>query len=472
MVATALSSTAQRTPDVQRQEWLTCRYSPLYFVDTYCRVYDALSGAWVPFRLWPAQARALKVIRDNRLVCILKARQLGVTWLALSYALWLMLFHPAATVLLFSRRDDEAIDLLDFRLKGMYALLPPWMKARAVEVDSAHEWALSNGSRAIAFPTTAGDSYTATLVIGDEFDLVENQDRLLGAVKPTIDNGGRMLLLSRPDKARPHTAFKNIYRAAKQGLNDWACVFLPWTAHPNRDAAWYEAQRAEIGSRTGGEQGTLDVLHEQYPATDAEALAQAYAFLVYDNFDLTGNVTPDADYDPALGPVYWACDDGYAFGDGPGHENYHPRVILAAQFTPQGGVRIFNEYIRAGVPDFKTSIAAALEWSYPKPQRAFTGPGMAMFGGALHAASIGTLAVNEGVAETIKNMRRLICDGNGVRLLTIHPRCAHTVSELAGYHYDKGAHAKFGEMIPAKIDDHAPDALRYLTAGLRARRAE
>lgn len=180
-----------------------------------------------------------------------------------------MLFHPAATILLFSRRDDEAIDLLDFRLKGIYQRLPAWMKARAVEVNSAHEWALSNGSRAIAFPTTAGDSYTATLVIGDEFDLIGDQGHLIRAVKPTIDNGGRMILLSRPDKSRPQTDFKNIYRAAKQGLNDWVSVFLSWRAHPGRDEAWYEAQRRDSLARTGA----LDDLHKQYPATDTEALA-------------------------------------------------------------------------------------------------------------------------------------------------------------------------------------------------------
>ncbi len=470
-MAASSNTVGRGVHEEQRREWLICRYSPLYFVDHYCRVYDALSGVWIPFHLWPAQARTLKIMHERRLVCILKARQLGVTWLALSFALWLMLFYPAATILLFSRRDDEAIDLLDFRLKGIYQHLPTWMQARLVTVNSAHEWALSNGSRAIAFPTTAGDSYTATLVIGDEFDLVDNQDRLLAAVKPTIDNGGRMLLVSRPDKSRPNTPFKAIYRAAKQGLNGWTPIFLPWSAHPGRDAAWYEAQRSEIASRSGGGQGALDVLHEQYPATDAEALAQAYAFLVYDNFDLAANVTPEADYQPELGPVYWACDDGYAYGDGPGHENYHPRVILVAQFTPQGGVNVFDEYVRAGVPDYAASIANVLALPYPRPLRAFLGPGMAMFGGALHAAGIGTLTTNAQVAETIKNLRRLVCDGNGVRLLKIHPRCTHTIRELSAYHYDKQAHARFGEMVPAKVDDHAPDALRYLTAGLRPRRA-
>lgn len=274
MVATAIQTTTapaarHRLSETEKREWLVCAESPLYFIHHYVFIYDAIALDWIPFRLWPAQARTLKVFFMYLLVVVLKARQIGMTWLALGFALWLMLFHPAATVLLFSKRDDEAIDLLDFRLKGMYQRLPPWMQARAVVSDSKHEWVLSNGSRAKALPTTAGDSYTATLVICDEFDLIADQDRIMRSVKPTIDNGGRMILLSRPDKSRPMTRFKAIYRAAKAKLNEWADVFLPWYVHPGRDQAWYEAQKNDIQTATG----STDDLFEQYPETDAQALA-------------------------------------------------------------------------------------------------------------------------------------------------------------------------------------------------------
>ena len=85
----------------QRQEVLKSCRSPLYFIENYGLIYDATDRVWLPFRLWPEQVSTLKTIQDNRLVCILKARQLGLTWLAIGFALWLVLFRPAATVLLF-----------------------------------------------------------------------------------------------------------------------------------------------------------------------------------------------------------------------------------------------------------------------------------------------------------------------------------------------------------------------------------
>jgi hypothetical protein len=246
-----------------------CGLSPRYFLDTYASVYDATAAGWLPFRLWRAQEKTLAVLHDHRLTVVLKARQLGLTWLVLGYALWHLRFHPAATVLLFSRRDDEAADLLAVRLRGMYDRLPSALKLGPHPVDNDHEWELANGSRALAFPTTAGDSYTATLAVVDEADLVPDLGRLMAAVKPTIDAGGRMVLLSRPDKSRPDSPFKRVYRAARQGLNGWAPVFLPWSSRPGRDAAWYEAQKADILHRTG----SVDDLHEQYPSNEEEALA-------------------------------------------------------------------------------------------------------------------------------------------------------------------------------------------------------
>ena len=137
------------------------------------------------------------------------------------------------------------------------------------EADAAHRWRLANGSEAAALPTTGGRSYTASVVIVDEADFIPNLDALLAAVKPTVDAGGQLFLISTADKARPESAFKRTYRAAKQGLTEWAPLFLPWWARPGRTAAWYEAQRLDSLHTTGAP----DRLHENYPATDAEALA-------------------------------------------------------------------------------------------------------------------------------------------------------------------------------------------------------
>jgi len=232
-------------------------------------VLNATDEDWVPFDLWSAQRWALMQIMTNRLVVVLKARQLGFTWLVLGFILWRMLFHPVATIGIFSRTETDASDLLVTRLKGMYARLPTFLQCRRVVSDNATDWELSNGSTAMAFPTTGGRQYTFSFILGDEADFQPDLADFMRAVKPTVDAGGSMVLLSTADKKQPASLFKQIYRAAKAKQNAWVALFLPWYARPGRTRAWYATQKQDTLANTG----SLDDLHQEYPATDTEALA-------------------------------------------------------------------------------------------------------------------------------------------------------------------------------------------------------
>lgn len=244
-----------------------------YFCDNYGSFEDKSVGGWGKFVLWEAQKPVAKGFEYQKQVIVLKARQLGLTWLALNFACWLMITKPGVTVLLFSLRDVEAKDLL-VKLKGIYSHLPKWLRALPVDTakefkkDDAHDWKLSTDSQALAFSTKAGDSYTAALAIIDEADLVPNLNALLKRVQPTVDAHGQLFLISKSDKSRQETEFKAIYRAAMEGENSYTPYFLPWYARPDRTLEFYEAKKKACFA----EKGNYDDLHENYPATDQEAL--------------------------------------------------------------------------------------------------------------------------------------------------------------------------------------------------------
>lgn len=257
------------------EEWIKCTADVNYFALRYGWLYNATEQAWLPFRLWPAQETTLQRMANERMLVVLKARQLGISWLCLVYALWLLIFAAPATVLLFSLREAEAKELLE-RLRGMYARLPQWMQAKRVLHQSGTVWALSTGSRALAFSTKGGRSYTGTLVLVDEADFVPDLGRFMNGVKPTIDAGGKLFLVSTSDKTQPISTFKNLFRAAQQfesapasNVGDYRPLFLPWHSHPQRDAAWHERTKAEMFAQ----RGTDDDFFAEYPATPEEALA-------------------------------------------------------------------------------------------------------------------------------------------------------------------------------------------------------
>lgn len=242
----------------------------IYFIENYVQIYDARNRRWIPFVLWDFQKEAVAAMLTHKYLAWLKARQLGATWIALAVALWETLFWPIAQNLLFSRREVEAAYLLGKkRFSGMYTRLPLWMKQDTIIVEKYTEFALSNGSSVMAFPSNAGDSYTGTRVIVDEADLVSDLDDLLQSVEPVIEHGGSIVLIFRPYKKRPASLAKNIFRAAVRGISEYYPIFTPWYANPTRSQEFYDTQVKSSLEKTG----TLDTVYENYPATVEEALA-------------------------------------------------------------------------------------------------------------------------------------------------------------------------------------------------------
>lgn len=183
--------------------------------------------------------------------------------------------------------------------------------------------------------------------------------------------------------------------------------------------------------------------------------------VVYDNFSME-NVTTDAEYDPAL-PVMWGVDDGYSYGEGIGTASYHPRVFLLGQPTANGGMNVFAEYGRCQELS-EDSIRHVLELPYKRPEIAYVDSSAAELKARLHAMDIPTVNATHRVVEGIKNVRRLMCDGQGVRLLKIHPRCVEFIREIQSYRYDdKSTVSENGERKPLKLDDHYNDSFRYLS---------
>lgn len=187
--------------------------------------------------------------------------------------------------------------------------------------------------------------------------------------------------------------------------------------------------------------------------------------VIYDNFTMD-NVTAEAEYNPEW-PVFWGVDDGYASGAGKGSESYHPRVFLLCQMTPQGGIHIFYEYIKTNELSEK-SISNILDLPYRKAEVAYVDSSAQELLNRIRELPMSTIGATHKVSEGIKNVRRLICDGNGVRLLKVHPRCVETVNEFQSYRYDLASRSvEAGEPKPLKENDHCMDALRYVCHRLR-----
>lgn len=216
------------------------------------------------FTLWPAQVSVAWQLMTHRLLIILKARQLGISWLCCGYALWLCLFSPGKLVLLYSQGEREAMELLR-RVKSLYERLPDWLRSASPKVtqDNTTVFGWDNGSRVESLPATqkAGRSLTASLVILDEAAFQQFADALMTALKPTIDGGGQLIIISTANGIG--NLFHRLWTKAVTGLNGYRAIFLPWWDRPGRDAEWYAAMVAESDDPAK--------VKQEYPASANEA---------------------------------------------------------------------------------------------------------------------------------------------------------------------------------------------------------
>lgn len=258
--------------------------SPDYFVRFYGSVQPEV-GPPVPFNLWPEQRNALTAFHNERRVIVLKTRQIGMTWLALHYALWLMALNPLtpnAKILALSKVGEDARKLLA-RTRAVNGRLPAYL--RRVEDRETREsrtnLRLRGRGEMISLTSSpeAARMETATLAILDEFAHVRNRmaEDTWTAVLPTLGREGKAIVVftgNGPAEAPGDgQAAARLWERSRSGESDLVPIFLASAVHPDRTAEWRERKRREFL--------TEEAFAQEYPETEQDALAGKASGKVY-----------------------------------------------------------------------------------------------------------------------------------------------------------------------------------------------
>lgn len=250
-----------------------CHSNPEYFIDKYGHIEDKDADELIqPFQMWKEQREALASIKCHKLNAILKARQLGFSWLTLHYGASILL-SAGSTVIGLSRTEDEAKELV--RRMGVILRYAPqliaeknaepigwtdaWFELTALELK-IHFPDNQPDSVFKCFPSSpnAARSFTANLIIFDEWAFQQFAEEIWTAGFPTINrpNGGQVVGLSTIERG---SFFEDVFTNPDNGFNK---IFIPWYADPRREQTWYDNTKAIMG----------DLITQEYPATIEEAL--------------------------------------------------------------------------------------------------------------------------------------------------------------------------------------------------------
>jgi hypothetical protein len=185
--------------------------------------------------------------------------------------------------------------------------------------------------------------------------------------------------------------------------------------------------------------------------------------VVYDTFSLetwpAGNLCdedPDLSLEnpdkPELGlkyPLELYFDDGY---------NPDPRVIGWVQKKP-GSILVFDEICHRQHLE-ETCVREVKERGWPFAELAIGSPEAKALHEYFRMANIPVRFEGHEIAERIPIVRRLLCDGNGRRIVKVNRRCHNFISEFSeGYRYPEGK-GDFGEISsnkPVDKDNHSAD---------------
>lgn len=242
------------------------------FIEAFVKIEDKdAPGVVVPFTLWPMQRELVAQLQEHRLSVILKARQLGISWLVLAFAASEMLGKEGYTVIALSRTEEEAKELVR-RMEVIFANMPeliappekkragvPWYEKKALEISVHWPGGLLSVFKGFPSAPSAARSFTANLIVFDEWAFQQWADEIWTAGFPTVNRptGGKVIGLSSIERG---SFFEEVFCGAPG--NGFHPIFLPWNADPRRDAQWYAATRATLG----------DLIMQEYPASIEEAL--------------------------------------------------------------------------------------------------------------------------------------------------------------------------------------------------------
>ena len=237
----------------------------VYFIENYVYI-ENKDGATpeersILFKLFPEQTRALDEIVKNKLNIIIKARQLGITWLVISYALHQCFTVQQYTAAILSQTEDYMKDAIN-RFEYIILRLPKWLiqeySKETKILDSMYLYEKTSTEIIIYHPPRedgvrvtsiikglvstirAGQSLTVDLVIFDEWARHDNAKEVFAAAFPTINrpNSGKFIGLSTNERGSYFEEIvKNCLKNNDIGFN---MIFLAWNADPRRTKGWHE----------------------------------------------------------------------------------------------------------------------------------------------------------------------------------------------------------------------------------------
>jgi hypothetical protein len=230
---------------------------PKYFISNYFFIQHPTKGA-MKYQPFDYQDRLIDSYHSYRYSISLMPRQTGKSTTAAGYLLWYAMFVPDSTILVAAHKYTGSQEIMQ-RVRYAYENCPDHIRAGVTSYNKG-SLDFENGSRIVSATTTenTGRGMSISLLYCDEFAFVRPTiaQEFWTSITPTLATGGKCIITSTPNSDEDQ--FAQIWRAANDtfdkygnetelGRNGFKAFRSKWQEHPDRDEAWAEQMRQQLG---------------------------------------------------------------------------------------------------------------------------------------------------------------------------------------------------------------------------------
>jgi hypothetical protein len=232
------------------------QHNPVDFIGDVCLTYDPRVETLktMPFILFPRQKELIQFLqgclKDKQSGLVEKCRDMGLTWLAASYAVWLWLFVPGASVGFGSRKEmlvdrigdpDSIFAKLRLIISGIPPFMRPEYEAPYMKIINHHNGATITGEAG----ENIGRGARKLIFFVDESAHLEHQEQVAAALGNTTD-----VRIDISSVKGTGTVFHKkrmageVWELGKTIERGKTRVFIfDWREDPRKSQEWYDQER-------------------------------------------------------------------------------------------------------------------------------------------------------------------------------------------------------------------------------------
>lgn len=236
----------------EMDEYFECMMDLHHYAEGHCKLKNGDVVGNIKLRDYQDEQLRLFLEEPNKRHIMLWSRQASKTTSSCIFILWNMTFKNNKLTAILGNKLDTSKEVLT-KIKEIYELMPFYLQAGVVGWNEKTV-AFDNKCVILARPCTKDslNGLSVFILYIDEFAFCfdgdkKQQSEFLSQAQPTLSSAGKDAILIITSTPNGKDYFYELFNRAVKGLNSYTPTKVYWWQIPDRDQAWADTWKSDIG---------------------------------------------------------------------------------------------------------------------------------------------------------------------------------------------------------------------------------